>query len=71
MSRSTSAPTPAPASDSANPMWGGRFESAAADILQAINASIDVDKRLYDEDIAGSKARSICQLAFTSPASFQ
>ncbi|MGD9537636.1 MAG: argininosuccinate lyase [Alphaproteobacteria bacterium] len=49
---------PTPAADSANPMWGGRFEAAAADILQAINASIDVDKRLYDEDIAGSKAHA-------------
>jgi len=63
MSRPTNAPTPAPASDSANPMWGGRFEAAAADILQAINASIDVDKRLYDEDIAGSKAHAAMLVA--------
>jgi argininosuccinate lyase len=39
-------------------MWGGRFEAAAADILQAINASIEVDKRLHEEDIAGSKAHA-------------
>ncbi len=58
MSPKPPAPEPAPSSDSANPMWGGRFEAAAADILQAINASIDVDKRLYDEDIAGSKAHA-------------
>ncbi len=58
MSRKPQAPEPAPAKDSANPLWGGRFEAAAADILQAINASIDVDKRLYDEDIAGSKAHA-------------
>ena len=58
MNRKTPAPEPAPAKDSANPLWGGRFEAAAADILQAINASIDIDKRLYDEDIAGSKAHA-------------
>ena len=58
MTRKTSAPEPASDADSANPMWGGRFEAAAAEILQAINASIDVDKRLYDEDIAGSKAHA-------------
>ncbi|MSO74177.1 MAG: argininosuccinate lyase [Alphaproteobacteria bacterium] len=58
MSRKITAPEPAPAKDSANPLWGGRFEAAASDILQAINASIDVDKRLYDEDIAGSKAHA-------------
>ena len=58
MSRERQAPEPAPSGESANPMWGGRFEAAAADILQAINASIDVDKRLYDEDIAGSKAHA-------------
>ncbi len=43
MSRKSTAPEPATKSDSANPMWDGRFEAAAADILQAINASIDVD----------------------------
>jgi argininosuccinate lyase len=58
MSRKTVTPEPASAADSANPMWGGRFEASAAEILQAINASIDVDKRLYDEDIAGSKAHA-------------
>lgn len=39
-----------------NQMWGGRFESAPTDIMVQINASIDVDKRLYKQDIQGSLA---------------
>src|SRR5271163_4088186 len=37
-------------------MWGGRFADGPAEIMRRINASIDFDKRLYAEDIAGSKA---------------
>jgi argininosuccinate lyase len=37
-------------------MWGGRFASAPAEIMEEINASIDFDKRLFAQDIAGSKA---------------
>ena len=39
-----------------NKMWGGRFASGPADIMEEINASIDFDKRLFAQDIAGSKA---------------
>jgi len=39
-------------------MWGGRFEAKPAAAMQAINASIDVDKRLWREDIEGSKAHA-------------
>ena len=39
-----------------NQMWGGRFDAAPSDIMSQINASIDVDKRLWRQDIAGSKA---------------
>ncbi|MBL4838297.1 MAG: argininosuccinate lyase [Kordiimonadaceae bacterium] len=39
-------------------MWGGRFGAGPSAIMQEINASIDFDKRLYREDIAGSKAHS-------------
>src|SRR5205085_4553630 len=39
-----------------NPMWGGRFTGGPAAIMRRINASIDFDKRLYAEDIAGSLA---------------
>ncbi|MEM8988024.1 MAG: argininosuccinate lyase [Pseudomonadota bacterium] len=37
-------------------MWGGRFSETPADVMEEINASIDIDKRLWREDIAGSKA---------------
>lgn len=41
-----------------NSMWGGRFDEKPADIMEQINASIDIDKRLYKQDIAGSKAHA-------------
>ena len=39
-------------------MWGGRFASGPGSIMQEINASIDFDRRLYRQDIAGSKAHA-------------
>ncbi|MGQ0532940.1 MAG: argininosuccinate lyase [Caulobacteraceae bacterium] len=39
-------------------MWGGRFASQPANAMRAINASIDTDKRLWREDIEGSKAHA-------------
>lgn len=42
--------------DGQNKMWGGRFDSAPSDIMSDINASIDIDKRLWRQDIDGSKA---------------
>ncbi len=39
-----------------NRMWGGRFAAAPDAIMAEINASIDFDKALYRQDIAGSKA---------------
>ena len=39
-----------------NKMWGGRFGSGPAEIMEDINASIDFDKRLYAQDIAASMA---------------
>ena len=41
---------------SGNQMWGGRFASGPDAIMEEINASIDFDKKLYAQDIAGSKA---------------
>jgi len=38
-----------------NSLWGGRFAGGPAEIMRRINASIDFDKRLYAEDIAGSQ----------------
>jgi len=39
-----------------NTMWGGRFTSGPAAIMEEINASIDFDKRLWRHDILASKA---------------
>jgi len=41
---------------SANAMWGGRFAAGPAAVMARINPSIDFDKRLYAQDIAGSQA---------------
>jgi argininosuccinate lyase len=41
-----------------NKMWGGRFASEPDAIMAEINASIDVDRRLYRQDIAASKAHA-------------
>ena len=37
-------------------MWGGRFAAGPAAVMREINASIPFDKRLWKQDIAGSKA---------------
>src|SRR5919206_936657 len=42
----------------ANKMWGGRFAASPDSVMEAINASIDVDRKLYAQDIAGSKAHA-------------
>jgi len=37
-------------------MWGGRFAEGPAAVMREINASIPFDKRLWQQDIAASKA---------------
>ena len=37
-------------------LWGGRFTGATDELVYAFNASINFDKRLYRQDIEGSKA---------------
>jgi argininosuccinate lyase len=37
-------------------MWGGRFMGRPAEAMEAINASIEFDRKLADHDIAGSQA---------------
>ncbi|MBM3479306.1 MAG: argininosuccinate lyase [Alphaproteobacteria bacterium] len=44
------------ASAPANQLWGGRYAAGPAAVMTAINASIDVDRRLWREDIQGSLA---------------
>jgi argininosuccinate lyase len=41
-----------------NRMWGGRFSAGPDAILEEINASIDFDRHLFAQDIAGSKAHA-------------
>ncbi|MCZ8078443.1 MAG: argininosuccinate lyase [Rhodobacteraceae bacterium] len=50
--------TASPDAKSANQMWGGRFAEGPDAIMTAINASIGFDKRLYAQDIAGSRAHA-------------
>ena len=44
--------------NSGNKMWGGRFASGPAAIMEKINTSIDFDWHLYRQDIAASKAHA-------------
>ncbi|WBL33447.1 argininosuccinate lyase [Sinirhodobacter sp. HNIBRBA609] len=43
---------------SSNAMWGGRFTAGPDAIMEAINASIGFDQRLYAQDIRGSRAHA-------------
>ena len=47
--------------ESASPnkaLWGGRFEAQPAEFLQRYGASLPFDKRMWAEDIQGSKAHA-------------
>ncbi|MBQ7588606.1 MAG: argininosuccinate lyase [Lachnospiraceae bacterium] len=39
-------------------LWGGRFEKETDELVYAFNASISFDKKLYKQDIAGSKVHA-------------
>jgi argininosuccinate lyase len=39
-------------------MWGGRFTAKPAELMQAINVSIGFDRRLAEQDLAGSRAHA-------------
>jgi argininosuccinate lyase len=41
-----------------NKMWGGRFTRSPDAVMQDINASLDVDRHLFRQDIAASKAHA-------------
>jgi argininosuccinate lyase len=58
MTEPTSAQTPTKDGQVAKgqDMWGGRFSAEPAEIMQAINVSIGVDRRLWSQDLAGSRA---------------
>lgn len=48
--------------------WGGRFSGQSSKLLERFNASIDFDKKLYKEDILGSKihAEMLCRAGILS-----
>ena len=39
-------------------MWGGRFGEGPSDLMRRINASLQVDRRMWREDICGSVAHA-------------
>ena len=47
-----------PGSSQTSEMWGGRFSDGPSAVMEAINASIDFDKRLAAQDIRASKAHA-------------
>ncbi len=52
----TDHPTAAPRE--ANAQWGGRFAEGPAAVMREINASIGFDRKLWRQDIAGSRAHA-------------
>ena len=41
-----------------NLMWGGRFAAGQDSLMEEINASIEFDKRLAEQDILASKVHA-------------
>lgn len=56
--RKTEDPSNSATGSQSSSMWGGRFKAGPDAIMAEINASIDVDQRLYREDIEGSMAHA-------------
>ncbi|RMG93126.1 MAG: argininosuccinate lyase [Zetaproteobacteria bacterium] len=54
-------------------LWGGRFSEATDAMVEAFNASVDVDSRMYAEDIEGSKvhARMLAHCGLLSEADLE
>jgi argininosuccinate lyase len=44
--------------DKPQALWGGRFSDKPSELMQAINVSIGVDRRLAAQDLAGSRAHA-------------
>ena len=45
-------------SNTTSTIWGGRFKAGPSAVMEEINASIGFDKRLYAQDIRGSRAHA-------------
>jgi argininosuccinate lyase len=54
----TPPPRPAPDAAAANQAWGGRYAEGPSAIMQAINASIGFDRKMWRQDIRGSLAHA-------------
>jgi len=57
-------------------LWGGRFSAATDAVMEKFNASISYDKRIWKEDIFGSKCYAhalhrICLISFEENESIQ
>ena len=39
-------------------LWGGRFAVGPAEAFQRLNDSLPIDRRMWEEDIAGSRAHA-------------
>jgi len=50
--------SPNDTSKPANVQWGGRFATGPSEVMERINASIGFDRRLFAQDIAGSRAHA-------------
>ncbi|WP_286005470.1 argininosuccinate lyase [Campylobacter avium] len=56
-----------------NEMWSGRFEGFSSSLLEEFNASLNVDKELFKEDIKGSLAHAqmLCECEILSKDEFK
>ncbi|HJE65808.1 MAG TPA: argininosuccinate lyase [Campylobacter avium] len=56
-----------------NEMWSGRFEGFSSKLLEEFNASLNVDKELFKEDIKGSLAHAqmLCECEILSKDEFK
>ena len=55
-------------SDTTSKLWGGRFSEATDAFVQAFTASVEFDRRLYRQDIEGSRAHAamLCKVGVLS-----
>lgn len=51
-------PTPKTVADAPKPLWAGRFSAAPTGELERFGASLPFDKRMWRQDIRGSKAHA-------------
>jgi argininosuccinate lyase len=52
------APDPAASVPAANSLWGGRYAAGPSAVMTAINASIGFDRKMWRQDILGSRAHA-------------